>query len=114
MTDSPPLPIVPGTTRLLDATLGVLVSHGVAWATSREIASAAGANLPALTFARRAPSLGDPLTFARRTPSPRPRPKAVVRRSRIAGSRPPARTPTGLPVPTGPPTTETEPEQETP
>jgi AcrR family transcriptional regulator len=37
-------------TRLLDATLGVLVSHGASRATSREIASAAGVNLQAITY----------------------------------------------------------------
>lgn len=37
-------------TRLLDATLGVLVSHGAARATSREIAAAAGVNLQAITY----------------------------------------------------------------
>ncbi len=36
--------------RLLDATLGVLVSHGTARATSREIAAAAGVNLQAITY----------------------------------------------------------------
>jgi AcrR family transcriptional regulator len=37
-------------TRLLDATLGVLVSNGVSGATSRGIASAAGVNLQAITY----------------------------------------------------------------
>jgi AcrR family transcriptional regulator len=37
-------------TRLLDATLGVLASHGAARATSRQIASAAGVNLQAITY----------------------------------------------------------------
>ena len=37
-------------TRLLDATLGVLVSHGASRATSRQIASAAGTNLQAITY----------------------------------------------------------------
>ncbi|GAB3980018.1 TetR/AcrR family transcriptional regulator [Actinoallomurus acanthiterrae] len=36
--------------RLLDATLDVLRTHGVARATSREIASAAGVNLQAITY----------------------------------------------------------------
>jgi AcrR family transcriptional regulator len=36
--------------RLLDAALQVLASHGVARATSREIASAAGVNLQAITY----------------------------------------------------------------
>jgi AcrR family transcriptional regulator len=37
-------------TRLLDATLRVLGKHGVARATSREIAAAAGVNLQAITY----------------------------------------------------------------
>lgn len=36
--------------RLLEATLGVLATHGVARATSREIAAAAGVNLQAITY----------------------------------------------------------------
>jgi AcrR family transcriptional regulator len=37
-------------TRLLDATLEVLVSHGASRATSRQIAAAAGVNLQAITY----------------------------------------------------------------